>query len=193
MLCDPMDYTVYGILQARILEWVDAPFSRGSSQPSEQTQVPHIAGWFLTSWATWQAQHMLATLQIHKACWAVKDTCPSSNGLGWVLKKQFKACWTFNKSILRDQLKVRCLPPPTLFWKHMKICSILLIIQEIISTSLTGHHQKDYEQQCGEEAYTCSDARAALLWTWNSHILVISSTPKSSKKLKKKKKRNYKQ
>ena len=31
-LCDPMDYTVHGILQARILEWVDFPFSRVSSQ-----------------------------------------------------------------------------------------------------------------------------------------------------------------
>ena len=32
-LCDPIDYIVYGILQARILEWVAFPFSRGSSQP----------------------------------------------------------------------------------------------------------------------------------------------------------------
>ena len=32
-LCDPMDYTVHGILLARILEWVAFPFSRGSSQP----------------------------------------------------------------------------------------------------------------------------------------------------------------
>ena len=31
-LCDPMDYTVHGILQARILEWVAFPFSKGSSQ-----------------------------------------------------------------------------------------------------------------------------------------------------------------
>ena len=31
-LCDPMDYRVHGILQARILEWVAVPFSRGSSQ-----------------------------------------------------------------------------------------------------------------------------------------------------------------
>ena len=31
-LCDPMDYTVHGILQARIVEWVAFPFSRGSSQ-----------------------------------------------------------------------------------------------------------------------------------------------------------------
>ena len=30
-LCNPMDYTVHGILQARILEWVAVPFSRGSS------------------------------------------------------------------------------------------------------------------------------------------------------------------
>ena len=43
-LCNPMDYTVHGILQARILEWVAFPFSRGSSQPRERTQVSHIAG-----------------------------------------------------------------------------------------------------------------------------------------------------
>ena len=41
-LCDSMDYTVHGILQARILEWVAFPFSRGSSQPRGQTQVSHI-------------------------------------------------------------------------------------------------------------------------------------------------------
>ena len=41
-LCDPMDYTVHGILQARILEWVAFPFSRGSSQPRDQTQVSHL-------------------------------------------------------------------------------------------------------------------------------------------------------
>ena len=41
-----MDYTVYGILQARILEWVAFTFSRGSSQPRDQTQVSHTAGRF---------------------------------------------------------------------------------------------------------------------------------------------------
>ena len=49
-LCDPMDYTVHGILQARILEWIAFPFPRGSSQPRIQTQVSHIAGGFFTSW-----------------------------------------------------------------------------------------------------------------------------------------------
>ena len=48
-LCDPMDYKVHGILQARILEWVAIPFSRGSSQPRNQTQVSCIAGGFFTS------------------------------------------------------------------------------------------------------------------------------------------------
>ena len=42
--CDSMDYTVHGILQARILGWVAFPFSRRSSQPREWTQVSHIAG-----------------------------------------------------------------------------------------------------------------------------------------------------
>ena len=51
-LCDPMDYIVHGILQARILEWVAFPFSRASSQPRDQTQLSYIAGGFFTSWVT---------------------------------------------------------------------------------------------------------------------------------------------
>lgn len=52
-LWDPMDYTVHGILQARPLEWVVFPFSVGSSQPMDQTQVSCIAGRFSTNWASW--------------------------------------------------------------------------------------------------------------------------------------------
>ena len=51
-LCNPMDYTVHGLLQARILEWVAIPFSRGSSQPRDWIQVSCTAGRFFTSWAT---------------------------------------------------------------------------------------------------------------------------------------------
>ena len=54
-LCDPIDNTVHGILQARILEWVAIPFSRESLQPRDWTQVSHIAGRFFTSWATREA------------------------------------------------------------------------------------------------------------------------------------------
>ena len=46
--CDPMDCSpsgssVHGILQARILEWVTMPSSKGFSQPRDRTQVSHIA------------------------------------------------------------------------------------------------------------------------------------------------------
>ena len=53
---DPTDHTVHEILQVRILERVAFPFSRGSFQPRDQTQVSHIAGRFFTSWATREAQ-----------------------------------------------------------------------------------------------------------------------------------------
>ena len=48
-LCDPTDYTVHGILQARILEWVAFPLSRGSSQPRDRMQVSRITVRFFTS------------------------------------------------------------------------------------------------------------------------------------------------
>jgi len=47
-----LGFSVFGILQARILEWVAYPFSSGSSQPRDWTQDSHIAGGFFTNWAT---------------------------------------------------------------------------------------------------------------------------------------------
>ena len=52
-LCNPMDCSlpgssVHGILRARILEYAAIPFSRGFSQPRDQTQVSHITGGFFT-------------------------------------------------------------------------------------------------------------------------------------------------
>ena len=60
-LCDPMDFSlpgfsVHGILQARILEWVTISFCRGSSWPRDWTQVSLIAGGFFTIWASRDAQ-----------------------------------------------------------------------------------------------------------------------------------------
>ena len=46
--CIPSGSSVHGILQARILELVTIPFSRGSSQPRDQTQVFPTAGGFFT-------------------------------------------------------------------------------------------------------------------------------------------------
>ena len=56
-LCDPTDcsppgFSVHGILQPRILEWIAIPFSRGTSQPRDWSLVSCIAGRFITVWAT---------------------------------------------------------------------------------------------------------------------------------------------
>jgi len=48
MDCFPPGPSVHGILQARILEWVAIPFSRGSFQPRDQSQVSYLAGRFFT-------------------------------------------------------------------------------------------------------------------------------------------------
>ena len=68
-LWDPVDwsppsFSVYGIPQARILEWGVFPFSRGSSQPTDQTGVSNIAGRFFTIWATREALVEQTSLQI---------------------------------------------------------------------------------------------------------------------------------
>ena len=93
-LCDPVDcnllgFSVHGILQARILEWVAISFSRWSSQPRDQTQVSHIGGRRFNLWATREANESISTHQSygfssshvwiweldHKKGWAAKNWC----------------------------------------------------------------------------------------------------------------------
>ena len=61
MKCSWPGSSVCGNLQARILEWVAIPFSRGSYWPRDWTLVSCIAGRFFTVWATRDAQ-----LKVHK-------------------------------------------------------------------------------------------------------------------------------
>ena len=63
MDCSPPDSSVHGILQARILEWVANPSSRGTSWPRDQTQVSCIARRFFTIWATPEISNTMADLK----------------------------------------------------------------------------------------------------------------------------------
>ena len=73
--CGPMDCTVHGILQARILEWVAYPFSVGSSQPRNWTGVSCIAGESLPAALPRKYQRPGAAAYICH--------CPLTFGWGW--------------------------------------------------------------------------------------------------------------
>ena len=79
-----MDCIAHGILQARILEWVAIPFSRGSSQPRDRTQDSCIAGGFLTSWAIREAPRGKDMVPFHRPR-------NQGSGKGWDLSKI--TCW----------------------------------------------------------------------------------------------------
>ena len=68
-LCDPVDYTAHGILQATILEWIALPFSRGASQPRNQTALQAILYQLIT--------FTIATPQIHASIISHLDYCNS--------------------------------------------------------------------------------------------------------------------
>ena len=85
-LCNPTDSTVHGILQARILEWVAFPFSRGSSQPRDWTQVSRIAGGFLTNWATKDAQNTpVGSLSLLQGIFPTQELNPGLRHCRWIL------------------------------------------------------------------------------------------------------------
>ena len=93
-LCSPTNYTAHGILQAKILEWVAIPFSRGFSQPRDETQVSCIAGRFFTTWATREAP-------LVSERWSVSPRFPFSFQLEHPTFSQFRYAdsermfWTF--------------------------------------------------------------------------------------------------
>ena len=80
MGCSSLGSSVYGILQAKILEWVAISFSRGSSWPRNRTRVSCIAGIFFTNWATREA---LDT-----------NSCKYGTEEGSDFLKMTSVCWT---------------------------------------------------------------------------------------------------
>ena len=66
-LYNSMDYTVHEILQARKLEWVAFPFSRGSSWSRNLTGISRIAGGFFTYWAI-RETHVCHRVNIKVSC-----------------------------------------------------------------------------------------------------------------------------
>ena len=92
-LCDPMDCSLpgsslHGILQARILEWVAIPFSRGSSQPRDQTWVSCIAGRCLAfPFSRGSSQPRSPALHVDSLQLSHKGS-PRSTGLLYILQGQ---------------------------------------------------------------------------------------------------------
>ena len=101
-LCDPMDcsppgFSVHGIFQARVLEWVAISFSRGSSWPQDRTKVSCIAGRHFTLWATREAQYS----------WNIKKAeCRRIDAFElWYWRRLLRVPWTArrsNQSILKE-------------------------------------------------------------------------------------------
>ena len=87
--CDPMDYSlpgysVHGILQARILEWVTMPSSKGSSQPRDRTQGSNSHLLCLLHWQMCSLSLLLPGHQFHSSCLSSvashRQTLPSLSG-----------------------------------------------------------------------------------------------------------------
>ena len=117
---------VHGILQARILEWVAFPFSRGSSQPRDRTQVSHIAGSFFTSWATreanlWMEGSMKVTFL--RVCENGDTVTGIISDYGFVGFSQYLLGYFVFFSVLWDCM-IKCVGF-FFFWSHYAACGNL--------------------------------------------------------------------
>ena len=107
-LCDPMDCSLpgssdHGILQARILEWIVIPLSRGSSQPRDRTQVSCITGRFFTNSAIREAL-IWVCICIENNLKGDASSCgqwlPLWSGIGqvsnWLCNNEYELCLLLN-------------------------------------------------------------------------------------------------
>ena len=132
MDCNPPDSSVHGVLQARILEWVAIPFSKGWSQPRDQIHVFCVAcfGRRVTTSATWgtlspwlegiflqvSCSLFIATLEIFKPKLSF-----SRNVLSWILQAGVLLIWKWGESlIMLDCLLER--KPTVWYAKYHQIC-----------------------------------------------------------------------
>ena len=90
-LSGPVGYTVHGILQARILEWVAVPFSRGSSQPRDRTQVSCFGGRFFIS----------ADIYRENLKCSMRQLVTYKNSLSWLVEMQ-NSTTTLEKDFLQN-------------------------------------------------------------------------------------------
>ena len=77
--CSSPGSSVHGVLQARILEWVAIPFSRGSSGPRDRTLVSCTAGRFSTIWVTGKPAEDI------KKYMGLKASIHDPKGVGWII------------------------------------------------------------------------------------------------------------
>ena len=95
--------SVHRILQARILEWVAIPFSRGSSWPRDETQVSCIAGGFFTSWAPGkpketEGSHIIDTaFRTSPVAQWLRIRMPKQGTQVWALVREDPACYGVTK------------------------------------------------------------------------------------------------
>ena len=134
-LCNPMDYTVHGILQARILKWVAYPFSNRSSWPRNQTRVSCIAGGFFTNWAT---PCNCVTPDLETYLWGLnRGTYIRSDQISrsvvsdslrppWIVARQASLSITNSQSSLRLRSIESVMPS-----SHLILCCSLLLLPSI--------------------------------------------------------------
>ena len=101
--CSPLDSSVPGISQTRILEWVVISFSRGSSQPRDQIWVFCIAGRFFTGWASLHCYKVKSTtgnVAFYYRWFLLHLTCHTQFNLSWIAYIGSMTWWRKHKTLL---------------------------------------------------------------------------------------------
>ena len=120
-----------GFPRGRILEWVAIPFSKGSSQPWDWTQVSCIASRFFTFWATREAlgvSRLWTVLQVDSPTWVAPGICLLSSSFKDHESWSWASLCSLSALITKSSVSTFCLPLwlPTFAFFFFLVCVILM-------------------------------------------------------------------
>ena len=155
-LCNPMYFTVHGILQARILDWAAYPFTSGSFQPRNQTGVTCIAGGFFNNWAM-RVRSTLQNQSVQSLSYVRLFATP------WTAMCQASLCITNSWSLLKVMSIALVMSS-----NHLILCHPLLLLLSIFpsirvfSNELVVQVVKELEFQLQHQSFQ---------WTFRTDFL----------------------
>ena len=141
-----MDYTVHGILQARILECIAGPFSRGSSQPRDQTQVSRIASGFFTSRSSREALQtpVVVVVLLAQSCLILcdpMDCSPLGSSVHGILQARILEWVAIPFSTRHQWTSFIQLPSPL----PLGLCTVLVSLRRTLSLLSQTLHQFSFQ------------------------------------------------
>ena len=163
MDCSRPGSSIHGLLQARILDWVVMPSSRGSSLPGDQTCISSIGRWFLYHWGTWKAP-MWAQHALKLRSGAQQKVLAPNQWLIHVGTRKTNWQGAYHLQAVREEDKIQ--PETHCAWSYLRSCRWKRPNWELLEMEIEAEDEEEGSIFKGKEPYVHKHGSKRRLWSF---------------------------